>query len=164
MTALVAGFGNIFLSDDGLGSAVVRMLADVDLGRDVRVRDFGTGGMYLALEMLTGYDLVVIVDAIARADAAGTVFAMDCSDECRIGGAPAPDAHAMDVGSVLALYARLREQSGVKNAPRVVVVGCVPQSVDEGMELSEPIRAALPACVDLVRKLTQQGVNMGAKI
>ena len=35
MTVLVAGVGNIFLSDDGFGVEVARRLATVDLGPDV---------------------------------------------------------------------------------------------------------------------------------
>lgn len=162
MTALIAGFGNIFSSDDGLGSAVLRTLANVDLGGDVRVRDFGTGGMYLALEMLTGYDLVVIVDAVARDDPPGTVFAIDCTGSFDAAEGPS-DAHGMSVGAVLSLYRRLRRETGTNSDPRVVVVGCVPQNLDDGMDLSEPVRAALPACAGMVRKLLEQRAAMGAE-
>lgn len=150
MKTLVAGFGNIFRSDDGLGSAVLRLLADEDLGPGVRVRDFGTGGMHLAFEMLDGYDRVLIVDAIARDDPPGTAFAIEITDE-ETGMAQA-DPHDMHIGALFALYRRLREQSGMTTGPQVFVVGCVPESLDDGMELSEAVRAALPSCVQLVRK------------
>ena len=80
MKTLVAGFGNIFRSDDGLGCEVLRALGTADLGESVRLRDFGTSGMHLALEMLSGYDAVVIVDAVGRDEPPGTVFAIDCSE------------------------------------------------------------------------------------
>ncbi len=163
MKTLVAGFGNALLSDDGLGSAVARQLATLDLGPGIRVLDFGTGGMHLALEMLNGYDLVVIVDAVALHDAPGTVFAIEIDPERNNCGDRPADPHAMDVDNVLRLYARLCLQSNLPRCARIVVVGCVPQSIAEGIELSEPVRAALPACVELVRKLTHHRAITGAE-
>lgn len=162
MSVLVAGFGNVFFSDDGMASEVIRMLANEDLGTGVVVRDFGTGGMYLALEMLEGYDRVIIVDAVGRDAQPGTVFAIDCTGE-EVAIDAAPDPHAIGIGSMLALYRRVRDQIAVDRAPQILVVGCVPQSLDEGMELSEPVREALPACADLVRKLARQNAVMGAQ-
>jgi hydrogenase maturation protease len=162
MTALIAGFGNIFCSDDGLGCCVARLLSNVDVGPGVRVRDFGTSGMQLALEMLDGYDLVVVVDAIQRDAAPGTVFAIECDEEAVYAERP-PDAHAMTIDAVLALYKRLYAQTEATHAPRIVVVGCVPKNLEDGMDLSEPVRAALPVCVDLVRRITNEYLAAGAQ-
>jgi hydrogenase maturation protease len=161
MSALVAGFGNIFLSDDGLGCAVARMLAAIDLGPGVRVRDFGTGGVHLSLEMLSGYDTIVVVDAISRDAPPGTVFAIDCSTECAAVEA-ATDAHAMSLSAVFSMYTAMRQHTATERQPKIFIVGCVPQNLCEGMELSEPVRAALPACVDLISKLTRQSTASGA--
>lgn len=167
MKILIAGFGNIFLSDDGFGPAVIRAIDPAGFPDNVRVRDFGTGGMHLALEMLEGYETVIVVDAVGRDDAAGTVFAIEVSEDPSIphrDTVTASDPHAMGVGSVLALYDRLRAQSGIERAPRIVVAGCVPQTIEEGMELSEPVRAAIPACIDLIRKLTLQTTATGVQV
>lgn len=161
MKTLVAGFGNIFLSDDGFGPAVIRALDPAAFPSGVRVRDFGTGGMHLALEMLEEYDTVVIVDAVGRAEAAGTVFAIEVAPNAWMPSPHTSDPHAMDVGSVLTLYEQVRAQSGAEHAPRIIVAGCVPQRLDEGMELSEPVRAAIPACIELIQKLTLQTTATG---
>ena len=118
--------------------------------------------MQLALDMLGEYDLVVIVDALLRDAPAGTVFAIECDRDEFDAGRPA-DAHDMTLDAVLALYKQLHEQSGVTNEPRIVVVGCVPENVDDGMELSEPVRVALPACADLVRRVTNTYLTAGAQ-
>jgi hydrogenase maturation protease len=162
MNALVAGFGNVFRSDDGLGCSVVRMLSEAELGESVRLRDFGTSGMQLALDMLDEYDLVVIVDALRRDAPPGTVFAIEC-DQRELDAGHTLDAHAMTMDAVLALYRRLHAQSGITHVPRIVVVGCVPENLNDGMDLSEPVRAALPACADLVRKLTSSYFAAGAQ-
>lgn len=163
MKTLVAGFGNALLSDDGLGSAVAHILSRTQLGPGVRVLDFGTGGMHLALEMLNGYDMVVIVDAVALDDVPGSVFAIEIDPDRNACGERPADPHAMDVDNVLRLYARLCEQSELERCARIVVVGCVPLNVEEGLDLSEPVRAALPACVELVRKLTHRDAVTGAQ-
>jgi hydrogenase maturation protease len=161
-SALIAGFGNIFRSDDGFGSAVVQTLSYADFPGGVRIHDFGTGGLQLALDMLAGYHLVVIVDAIARDAPPGTLFALACDEEAVDSAAPA-DAHAMTVDAVLALYARVYEHSGLTRKPKIVVVGCVPETLDEGMELSEPVRAAIPACAEMVRRVADRYLVMGAQ-
>lgn len=162
MSVLVAGFGNVFLSDDGLAASVIPMLHAAQLGSDVTVRDFGTGGMHLALEMLGGYDRVIIVDAVARDDAPGTVFAIDCTDDPAPVNAT-PDPHVMGIASMLALYRRVHDQLGSTRNPQIIVVGCVPQNLNEGMELSKPVRDALPACAALVRKLVCERLGTGVQ-
>jgi hydrogenase maturation protease len=146
---LVAGFGNVFFGDDAFGSEVVRALAKESTAAEVRVRDFGISGMHLALEMLEPYDRIVLVDAIARDDEPGTVYAVepDVLDNPAV-----PDAHAMDVRAVLALYSRMRRDLDARTTPpQITIIGCVPQTTAEGMALSEPVRAAVPAAVRMIR-------------
>jgi Ni,Fe-hydrogenase maturation factor len=70
----------------------------------------------------------------------------------------------MSLRAVFQHYAAMREQMDeAARPPRIFVVGCVPHTVDEGMELSEPVRAALPACVELVRKLALESAASGAQ-
>ena len=72
MRTLVAGLGNIFHGDDGVGVAVAQALRRPNrCPTGVVVRDFGIRGVHLAYELLDGYDLVVIVDAVQRGGAAG---------------------------------------------------------------------------------------------
>ena len=77
MSVLVAGVGNIFLSDDGFGVEVARRLAGVDLGPDVKVADFGIRGVHLAYELLDGYDFVILVDASPRGGEPGTLYVIE---------------------------------------------------------------------------------------
>ncbi len=156
---LVAGFGNVFFSDDGFGPAVIRSLDGAEFPPGVVVRDFGTGGMHLALEMCAGYDAVVIVDAVSRADAPGTVYAIEAQEWCR---RSVPDAHAMSVTAVLAVFDSMARQLECKR-PRVIVAGCVPETTEEGMELSAVVRAAIPQCRKLLQTLTNDYVATGAK-
>jgi len=156
---LIAGFGNVFFSDDGFGPAVIGALRHGDFPLGVVVRDFGTGGMHLALEMCADYDLVVIVDAVARPDAPGTVYAIE-ADECD--EQTLVDAHAMNVSAVLALFDSMARSLGCKR-PRVIVAGCVPESTQEGMDLSPAVRAAIPPCRRLLRSLAGGAIATGVQ-
>lgn len=146
---LVAGVGNVFLSDDGFGVEVVRRLAgDPRLPTDVEVADFGIRGVHLAFQLLDGYDTVILVDAASRQEAPGTVSVIE--HELPADGAPTAvvDAHGMEPDAVLGLLSSMGGQVG-----RILVVGCEPASVDEGMGLSPAVAGAVDTAVDAVLEL-----------
>jgi hydrogenase maturation protease len=74
---LVAGCGNIFLGDDGFGSAVARRLAAEHLPPEVSVTDFGVRGVHLAYELTAGYATAILVDAVPRGGAPGTLYVLE---------------------------------------------------------------------------------------
>ncbi|NUS16930.1 MAG: hydrogenase maturation protease [Streptomyces sp.] len=154
---LVAGVGNVFLGDDGFGVAAVRRLASAELPGGVEVLDAGVRGVDLAYRLLDGYDTFVLVDATARGGAPGTLYVLDAGEcgavEHGDGRHPVLDAHRMTPDAVLALLGTLCAGTGGTPPGRVVVVGCEPASVDEGMGLSPAVEAAVPAAVGLVRGL-----------
>jgi hydrogenase maturation protease len=146
---LVAGIGNVFLGDDGFGVALASRLTRRKLPAGVDVVDFGIRGMDLAYAMGDGYDAVVLLDAMPRAEPPGTLFVVEAElDEVPEGS---PDAHGMDPVQVIALARTLGGP-----LPRTLVVGCEPQIVMTGEEedvvfdLSEPVRAALGEAERLV--------------
>jgi hydrogenase maturation protease len=152
---LVAGIGNVFLGDDGWGVALAGRLAGRRQPPGVDVVDFGIRGMDLAYAMQDDYCAVVFLDATPRGDAPGTLYVIepDLGDlEMTV------DAHGMDPVKVLALARTL----GAETLPRVLVVGCEPQTrmsaEDESIvaELTEPVRASLDAAVGLVEDLLAQ--------
>ena len=149
---LVAGIGNIFLGDDGFGVEVVRHLAGASLPSRVRVADFGIRGVHLAYELLDGYDALVLVDAVPMGEAPGTLAVIEPEPPAPSAEgddvAPVVDAHSMSPGVVLGMLAGLGG-----TVRRIVVVGCEPSSVDEGIGLSPPVAAAVDAAVDLCRRL-----------
>jgi hydrogenase maturation protease len=158
---LVAGIGNIFLGDDGFGSEVIRALGrSMDAEPDVRVADYGVGGMHLAYDLLDSWAALVLVDALPDRGSPGTLHIF-VADHETLGATPALDAHGMDPATV---FASLRALGGA--APPTVVVGCEVADTSDGIGLSEPVGAAVPAAVDAVRttvamvreKLTTQGV------
>jgi len=151
---LVAGIGNIFMGDDAFGVEVARRLAELDWPAGVDVADFGIRGVDLMYALGEGYDAAVFVDAVPRGEPAGTLSIIEPEVD---GGEATLDAHGMDPVKVLALA---RQIGSVPE--RILIVGCEPavrMTGDEEElvgELSEPVRAAVPAAVEMVKSLVKK--------
>lgn len=150
---LVAGIGNIFLSDDGFGVEVASRLARRELPKGVLLREFGIRGIHLAYELLDGVDVLVLIDAVPHNEPPGTLSVIEPDqDDLAERADAALDAHTMDPATVLATLHSLGGR-----VERVVIVGCQPESLEEGIGLSADVAAAVePAvdmCIDLVSNL-----------
>ncbi|RDI61602.1 hydrogenase maturation protease [Nocardia pseudobrasiliensis] len=146
-TVLVAGIGNIFLGDDGFGPAVLRRLSGTRES-GVRVADYGIRGMHLAYDLLDGWDALLLVDALPNRGAPGRIEVLRAEPDCP---AAQLDAHAMNPEAV---FAAVRALGGA--VPPTVVVGCQVASVEEGIGLSEPVAAAVPAAASVVETVLAQ--------
>ena len=171
MTAavLVAGIGNMLMSDDGFGVQVIGQLTAPDaepLPADVEVVDIGIRGMHLAYQLLDGYQFLVLVDATERGGSAGELYLLE-HDLSGAGDAPSaeempvgvPDAHGMTPDAVLALLASLATASGqdpTAGLRRVLVIGCEPAGTEDGIGLSEPVAAAVPKAAKAVRNVVAE--------
>ncbi|MGW8991466.1 hydrogenase maturation protease [Streptomyces zhihengii] len=155
---LVAGIGNIFLGDDGFGVETVRRLAREDLPPHVEVADIGVRGVHLAYQVLDGWDVLVLVDAVGRGAAPGTLHLIDATaDRALPGGAGVPlDGHRMTPGAVLALLDTLCAGTGATPPRRIALVGCEPACLDEGIGLSPQVAAAVPGAVRMVTELVDR--------
>ncbi len=152
MKVLVAGIGNVFLSDDGFGVEVIRALGALPEG--VRVLDSGIRGMHLAYELLDGYDLVVLVDATRRGGEPGTLYTLEHDLDAPHPGGATLDGHGMDPASILDLLRDLASSMDVdRPVGRVLVVGCEPACLDEGIGLSPAVAGAVGPAVETVRGL-----------
>lgn len=149
---LVAGVGNIFLGDDGFGVEVVTRMASRPVPDGVKVADFGIRGVHLAYELLEGYDLVVLVDTVARGDNPGAITVIE-PDADSDGGVP-PDAHDLDPMAVMGLLTDLGGRVG-----RMLVVGCEPADLGEQMGLSPPVDAAVDDAIAVVEDLVREHLS-----
>lgn len=147
---LVACIGNIFLGDDGFGCEVARALAEAKLFSGVKVVDYGIRGLDLAYALLEPYETVIIVDAIARGETAGTLF---LAQPLRSGSEESKllDAHSMSPASVLAMARALGEIRA-----EIFIIGCEPADFGDELEgrigISHAVASAMPeACAMIVR-------------
>jgi hydrogenase maturation protease len=150
---LVAGVGNIFLGDDGFGPEVVRHLGAPEqppLPEPVRLVDYGIRGLHLSYDLLEGYSALIIVDAMPGLGRPGEirVVAVDPEDVTASKDPHGPDPHGMDPRAVLSGLPAL---GGA--LPPTYVVGAQPANLEEGIGLSDPLRAAVPVAGAAIREL-----------
>ena len=156
MKILVAGVGNVLRGDDGFGVAVAHALTRAHLAsEEVEIFEAGIAGISLVQELMDGYDALIIVDAIDRGGAPGTVFVIEPDipnpallDPAKLHSSLA-DAHYTEPSQVLLLAKAL----GVL-PPKVFLVGCQPAGYDElGAELSSPVTGAVEVAVSRIQSL-----------
>ncbi len=143
---LVAGIGNVFKNDDAFGVEVAKRL--MTRAPPARVADFGVRGVHLAYELLEPLDLLLVADATARGGAPGTLYVIEpeLGQEAESG-----DPHGMQLASV---FSMLRALGGAP--PRVLIVGCEPEDVDDGMALSPRVERAIEPAVELVLQILER--------
>jgi hydrogenase maturation protease len=152
---MIAGIGNIFMKDDGFGSAVVNKMANKKFPDGVELKDFGTGGLKLAYDLMKGYDGLIFIDASARGGTPGTIYLIepnedDFSADLEKGGPINP--HDADPATVLRFVKSIGAWPG-----KVSIVACEPQSTDDfQIGLSESVNSAIDKAIEMVDEIIQQ--------
>ena len=148
MKTAIYGIGNILLGDDGIGPAVVNYLfANNILGDDVTLEDLGTPSLDLP-NYLTGFDRVVFIDAVAVDAPPGTIrlFSRDEIIAAAPGIRISPHEPSINDALIVLDFAG--------GAPReVVLIGIVPHTLENGMNLSPAVGKAIPRAAMLARAL-----------
>ena len=147
--ALIAGLGNIFFGDDAFGVEVARVLASRPLPPGIRVLDVGIRGVHLAYEIAAGaFDTVVIVDAVSRGEAPGTLYVIE-PDE--VAGDVSVDAHGLRPERIAALVRALGGR-----LEQLKLVGCEPADMSEGIYLTEAVAAAVEPAAEIALRLATE--------
>ncbi len=150
---LIAGIGNLFLTDDGFGSEVARRLASSPLPAGVKVVDYGIRGMHLAYDLLDGYDALIVVDALPGKGQAGDLSVLEVGPDDL--GEGDFDAHGM---APVAVLASLGQMGG--SLPPTWIVGCQPDDVGEGIGLTPAVAASVEGAVSLVQELLTDSLGI----
>jgi len=138
---IIACVGNVLRADDGFGYAVAERLTQLPAG--VEVLETGIGGIALLQELMLGCDGLILVDAVAREAAPGTVLEI----EPEIGEpSGVPDMHLANPDQVLAMARAMDCLPAL-----VLLVGCQPLDPDGlGQGLSPPVARAVPVAVERI--------------
>ncbi len=159
MKVLIACVGNIFLGDDAFGVEVARSLSKRQLPEGVSVKDYGIRGFDLAYALLDPWDLVIIVDALSRGEAAGTLYVIEPELNEPASADTALNPHGMDPVRVLSLAASMGTISA-----QVLVVGCEPHDFGDELEgrmgLSSPVQGVVESACDMILDLAANAVRL----
>lgn len=145
MKTLVLGIGNPILSDDGVGIHVARILKRRKLG-GIDVEELAASGLEL-LDMILGYDKIVIVDAIqTKRGRPGQIHILKEEDfEKSVHGS---SPHGINIATALALGRRLVPDK----MPKEVVFFAVEAEdlVNVGERLTPKVEEAVPLVVERI--------------
>ena len=139
---LIAGVGNVLLSDDGIGVHAVRELQK-DPIPGVMTVDIGTAILH-GLGFLESAERVLVIDAAKGGQPPGTIYSFEPGEPSAL--PPTASLHAMGLREATRFLLTGR------SAPRFTVLGVEPESLEYGMNLSAVVQAVLPRVVSLARE------------
>ncbi|MEO8111571.1 MAG: hydrogenase maturation protease [Ginsengibacter sp.] len=149
---MIAGVGNMFMKDDGFGGAVIKKMSDKTFPEGVEIKDFGTGGLKLAYDLMKGYDGLILLDASQRGEEPGTLYVIEPEEnsiESNLEDGGPIDPHGSDPATILRFVKGIGAWPG-----KVLIVACEPVAVDDfEIGLSEPVNEAVDKAVDLIDEL-----------
>ena len=152
---LVACVGNVLRLDDGFGVAVATHLAADGLPPGVDLIETGIGGLSIVQQLMDGYAGLIVVDAVDRGAAPGTVFVLEPSveDPARIPFDEWQDRFSnLHLTEPSRVFLLARALSVLPD--RVLLVGCQTADVEGlGQGLSPPVQAAVAVAAGRVRTL-----------
>lgn len=155
---LVVGVGNVLHRDDGFGVEVVERLSERRLPPGVTVAETGIGGIHLVHELMAGYDALVVVDAVDRGRAPGTVMVID-AEVIDVGELPVHERHDLLADMHLATPERalmVAKAAGVL-PERTIIVGCQPAEVETlAVGLTSTVQDAVDRAVAEVERCLRQ--------
>jgi hydrogenase maturation protease len=147
---LILGLGNPILSDDSVGYQVAMTLKERLDMPDVDIKEAGIAGLDL-LDMITGYDRTIIIDAIqTEKGKPGRIyrFGPDLLTSTRHSGTP----HDVNIATALELGKKLNLK-----LPREITIFAI--EVEDVTSFSEEctpgVKKAVPRCVAMVMRELQ---------
>jgi hydrogenase maturation protease len=141
---VVLGVGNLLMGDEGLGIRCVEAIEKLTLPNNVRCIDGGTSTHEL-LEDLENLDALLILDAVASGQPAGTIVRLE-GDQIPSAFSNKMSPHQHGINDLLATLKFLGRE------PRhVVLIGVEPSVMELSLELSPLIANVLPRMINLVR-------------
>jgi len=141
---LIVGLGNLLLRDDGVGVHAIRELQrNPQLG--ILPVEVGTAVLD-ALHLFEWADRILAIDAMQAGGSAGTLYSLRVSDVEDRG--PRGSLHELN------LLAALRFLPNGKR-PEIVILGVEPGIIDNGINLSPEVAAALPVVIHSIREVVE---------
>ncbi len=156
MKTLIIGLGNPILGDDGVGWRVAEEIARATANKpEVEVDCVSLGGLSL-MERLTGYERVVLIDAIYTGKKpAGTVSRFALNDIPDLTAGHSASAHDTSLRTALNVGRSMDIPLPIDEAVTVIAIEAE-KVYDFTQELSSAVAAAIPQAVQTVLAMLEQ--------
>jgi hydrogenase maturation protease len=143
LNTLVLGLGNLVHSDDGAGvHAVQRLQRDPRVPPDVVIIDGGTQGLSL-LPHLSGFDRLLVIDAIDAGEAPGTLLRLEGQALADMPGKAS--VHQLGFSDLMVAMKLLGDLPS-----EVIVFGVQPKSTEWSADLTPSVEKALGPLIEEV--------------
>jgi hydrogenase maturation protease len=150
MKTMILGLGNPIFNDDGVGLRVSDTLKETIRDKDITIESAELAGIDM-LETLSGYDRVIIIDAIKTGGQVGDIYRLTPQDLKSTIHTGTP--HDVNFTTALEFGARI----GVKLPEKIDIIAVeIPEGVSFGEKLSPDVEKAVPQCVQLVMVMLKE--------
>jgi hydrogenase maturation protease len=157
MKVLIAGVGNLLRGDDGFGMRALQQLEAEPSNANVKLLEVGTSGLSLIQELMAGYDACVILDAVDRSAAPGSIFVLEPQPELLPANLESLHSELVDMHYAEPSRALLLAQALGVRPPQVYVVACQPAETEEMSEMLSPsVKRAVRIAVEKTKALLEE--------
>jgi hydrogenase maturation protease len=147
MKTMVLGLGNPIFGDDGVGLRVIEELQKQIHDKDITIEGCELAGLDM-LETLSGYDRVIIIDAIQTGGRAGEIYQLTPNDLKSTVHTGTP--HDVNFSTAL----EFGERIGVKLPAKIDIVAIeIAPNVAFSEKLTPEIEKVVPEAVKRVREM-----------
>lgn len=141
--ALVVGFGNPLMTDDGVGPKAIELLKGMNLPEGVELLDAGTSALD-AVPYLDGKSFTIIVDAVSAGGQPASVYKLSIED-LQYKSEPIFSLHSLKLEDAIRIW-----QIQLEKLPKIIIFGVEPKEVKLGLELSDEVKEVLPKLCKLI--------------
>ncbi|MCE5329726.1 hydrogenase maturation protease [bacterium] len=146
----IIGFGNIFMSDDGIGIRVIEELNKINFSEDYRnvvLIDGGTSGIDLIFTLKES-DRVIIIDAVDAGQDTGEIvkFKLNRLSEFNEKKFRSFSLHDISLAEVFNLMRSLNIN------PDITIIGIKPKLIDYGEKISPEIECKIPEIIFQIKQ------------
>lgn len=149
----VIGFGNKFLSDDGIGPVIIEKLEKSRLlkEKNIELSDLGTSGTDLIFH-IKECPRIIIIDALDAGQDPGKVIRIkekDIEHFCNE-GILSLSLHDLNLADILKLARAMKLKT------EITIIGIKPLNIELGEGLSPEIQKKIPEIISLVEQTVKQ--------
>jgi len=143
----IIGFGNIFMSDDGIGIKIIEELRKSNFTENYEntvLIDGGTSAIDLIFTIQESEsDKVIIIDAVDAGQNTGEVVKFKLNDICEFSGRNfnSFSLHDLNLAEIFNLMKSLNIKSDI------TIIGIKPKIIEYGEELSPEIKEKIPEII-----------------
>ncbi len=155
MKVKVIGIGNPLASDDAIGLHVARRLLGIKLPDNVKVIAAESAGSSI-LELMTGADKVIMIDATLGGEKPGTIRRLSL-DDIQVGRCKLRSLHEINLADLLRIGRLAQPEAFPK---KLTIVGIEVANTGRYRQgLSDAVRDAIPLAVETVLSEITSGAS-----